>query len=189
MFLLTKKIIVAAQYNMNYLSEIYSSFALDLHYNDYSHILDCFSLNENSHRDSGGSTVYYKDEFKYPYEIDTNKNYINFVKQSLTVYPFLQDVEFSKAWWVDYPLHSYNGFHSHNPGPQLTSVLFLTTSEVDDYNPHEGFLYSLNNGDYNEYRPVAGNLHIFDGTVWHGTYPTLQPRKVFVCDFTYRLAV
>lgn len=173
---------------MDQLKEIYSSFTVDAEYKDYKSFLNCFELDVNSHRDSGSSLVYYKDNFDYPYEID-NGQYINFIKDTLSPFTFLQDITFEKSWWLDYPLHSYNGLHNHTPGPQLTTVMFLTTSAVDDYNPHEGYLYTLNNGDYNEYRPVEGEVHIFDGSVWHGTYPTLQPRKVFVCDFKYRLAI
>jgi hypothetical protein len=41
--------------------------------------------------------------------------------------------------------------------------------------------------EYDEYPTIAGNVHIFDGTIWHGTYPTQHNRKVFVCDFTYEM--
>ena len=32
---------------------------------------------------------------------------------------------------------------------------------------------------------IAGDVVVMDGKVYHGVYPTLEERKVFVVDFTY----
>ena len=173
-----------------YLDSLYSQWRMNSFYKDYSRFLKCFDLKSNGHRDSGNSNVYYHDNFEYTYEVDPEGDFIKFIKDTVESFA-IKNVQFAKAWWVDYPQHSYAGMHCHQPGKQFTAVLFLSTFEIDKHNPHAGFLYTISskndNMEYEEYPVIAGNLHIFDGKIWHGTYPTLQDRKVFVCDFTYEL--
>lgn len=172
---------------MTELESLYSEFTINSFYPDYIDLLNCFNLDANKHIGTGSELVYYKDDYAYPYEIDNGK-FLRFLLNKLSEYQFMTDVEFEKAWWVDYPVHAYAGFHCHKhhkDKQQFTTVLFLTTSEENEVNPFEGYLYLLNNEKYNEYKPVAGNFHTFNGSTWHGTYPSVQDRKVFVCDVSF----
>lgn len=173
-----------------YIATVYSQWRLDTTYSKYEQFLKCFELDVPGHRDTGGSQVSYCQNFAYPNEVDPTNDYIDFILNSVKSMPF-KNVKFSKSWWVDYPEHTYAGVHAHQPGKQFTAVLFLTTLPKDTHNPHAGFLYTMSNKtgviEYDEYPTIAGNVHIFDGTIWHGTYPTQHNRKVFVCDFTYEM--
>ena len=172
----------------SYLGAIYKNWRIDTHYPEYTRFLGCFELASEHHRDTGGSDVYYCEEYAYPQSIDPDNHFIEFIKQSVSPLP-ITNIQFAKSWWIDYPKHSYAGVHAHQPGRQLTAVVFLTTTNNYVESPHHGNLFTLHSKNdnmlYNDYPTIAGNVHILDGTIWHGTYPTLDNRKVFVCDFTY----
>ena len=97
--------------------------------------------------------------------------------------------DFKKAWGVKYPPGAYSGLHSHQPGKQLTSVLFLDTPKPSVEYPLAGCLTTLQptNSEiqYLTHKPIEGKMVILDGKVWHGSYPTLEDRHVFVVDFEY----
>ena len=173
-----------------YISSIYSQWRLTLHYQNYEKFLKCFELRKKEHRDTGGSIVKYCEEYTYPDEVDPDKEFINFISNNVSNMPF-KNIKFEKSWWVDYPKYSYAGLHTHQPGKQFTAIMFLNTLEHDVDNPHAGYLHTIayNNGQmvYNDYQPIAGNVVVIDGPIWHGTYPTLKDRKVFVCDFSYEI--
>ena len=153
-------------------------------YDKYNDFLSLFSHTCNSHRDHGGNTVYYLDDYKYP---DVENNFINYVK-NVVKDKVSGDIEFAKSWWCDYPLGSYSGVHTHTPGTQFTCILYLTDNITDLFFPYAGYLFSISKKEgYYQFNPKAGDLVIMDGTVWHGTYPATSDRKVFVCDFSYEL--
>ena len=126
----------------------------------------------------------------YPTQVDPNLKFQEFVNQSIAGLP-IKNLKFKKSWWLNYPVGAYSGLHSHIPGPQLTAVLFLTTCKTTLEYPLAGSLNTLSNADgqitYEQHQCVAGDVVIMDGNVYHGTYPTLDERKVFVCDFDYEI--
>ena len=158
------------------------------YYKDYDKFKKLFELESESRRDSGDSVVFYLQNYEYPSIIDSEKEYIKYLKQHVEKMPF-KNVVHKKSWWVDYPKHSYAGLHSHTPGRQFTCVLFLDDYVEEKDHPHAGYLYGvLNNNNritYEEWKPEAGTLVIMDGRMWHGTYPTRHKRRVFVVDFEY----
>lgn len=157
-------------------------------YNDYKKFHKLFDLESESHRDSGDSNVFYLQNYEYPSIIDSECEYIEYLKKHVTSLP-IENIRHAKSWWVDYPVHSYAGLHSHTPGRQFTCVLFLDDYVEDQEHPQAGYLYGVMNNDnvitYQEWKPEAGTLVIMDGRMWHGTYPTRHKRRVFVVDFEY----
>ena len=177
-------------FNSSNLSDTYMNFELCEKYTNASSLLKCFDLKVDSHVGTGSEVVSYKTHYAYPYEVDDGQ-YLRFLLGSFKQYHFMTNVKFEKAWWVDYPINSYAGLHRHehhDGREQITTVLFLTTSEPDTVNTHEGFLYTVNGDMYKEHRPVIGDVYGFNGRIWHGTYPTKQPRKAFVCDVSFDYA-
>lgn len=170
----------------NYAHSLMPTYFIESSYKDYKNFLKCFDLESESHRDSGDSTIFHLQNWKYPATIDDN--YLEYIIDNISKLPY-KNIQHSKSWWIDYPEHSYAGMHSHTPGRQFTCVLFLDDYIADEEHPHAGFLYAILNTNnditYKEWMPEAGKLIILDGRVWHGTYPTRQPRKVFVTDFTF----
>jgi hypothetical protein len=79
--------------------------------------------------------------------------------------------------------------HCHQPGKQLSVVMFLDDVETTELYPLAGSLVTLQpfEHDINHVRikPTPGGVVIMDGRVFHGTYPTLNDRRVFVADFEY----
>ena len=161
----------------------------ELHYSGFKKFLKLFENYDSRHVDYGNGTLYYKDKMKYPKDIDPTLDYQSWIKFQLKSLPITVN-NFMKAWGVKYPPGGYSGLHCHKPGQQLTSVLFLDTPKPSPQYPLAGSLTTLQpNPDstihYLQHKPVAGNVVIMDGKVFHGTYPTLEDRHVFVCDFEY----
>jgi hypothetical protein len=46
-----------------------------------------------------------------------------------------------------------------------------------------GRLYTINNNAYTDYRPHKGRAVIITGGIWHGVYPSKNPRRTFVVDY------
>ena len=42
---------------------------------------------------------------------------------------------------------------------------------------------------YLTHNPIEGKVVIMDGKVFHGTYPALEDRHVFVVDFEYESVI
>ena len=68
--------------------------------------------------------------------------------------------------------------------------MFLDDCDADINLPYAGNLITLkhtedNTIQYRTHPTQAGKMVIMDGRVFHGTYPTLNERKVFVVDFNY----
>ncbi len=160
----------------------------ELHYADYDKFNKLFTKTNNSHKDWGNGWLYYKNEMQYPIDIDPTMDFQKFIRKSCENFP-IEITDFKKAWGVDYEAGAYSGMHSHIPGQQLTAVLFLTTAETSDKYPLAGNLVTLQPEDhkisYLAHKAIAGNVVIMDGRVYHGTYPTINNRRVFVCDFDY----
>ena len=161
----------------------------ELYYPGFKKFLKLFENYDSRHVDYGNGTLYYKDKMKYPKDIDPTLDYQNWIKIQLQSLPIVVK-DFMKAWGVKYPPGAYSGLHCHKPGQQLTSVLFLDTPNASPQYPLAGSLTTLQpNPDstihYLQHKPEAGNVVIMDGKVFHGTYPTLEDRHVFVCDFEY----
>lgn len=166
------------------------TFFIESKYKDYAKLKKLFDLESNSHRDSGDSNVFYLQNYNYPAIIDNKKEYLEHLKKHLRTLPYT-NIRHAKSWWVDYPKNSYAGLHSHQPGNQVTCILFLDEYKEEEKHPHAGYLYAVlgNGGEitYKEWKPEAGKLVILDGRVWHGTYPTKHKRSVFVVDLEYDL--
>jgi len=160
----------------------------DLYYAGYKKFLKLFDNSNDRHVDYGNGTLYYKKDMQYPTDIDPREEYLMFIKFQLQDLP-IRIKDFKKAWGVKYPPGGYSGLHSHQPGKQLTSVLFLDTPKPSVEYPLAGCLTTLQptNSEiqYLTHKPIEGKMVILDGKVWHGSYPTLEDRHVFVVDFEY----
>jgi len=161
----------------------------DLYYPGWKKFLNLFDNYYDRHIDYGNGTLYYKKDMSYPTDIDPKEEYLQFIEFQLQNLP-IRVKGFSKAWGVKYPPGAYSGLHSHVPGKQLTSVLFLDTPKPNITYPLAGSLTTLqptpdSTINYIQHKPIAGKLVIMDGKVYHGTYPTLEDRHVFVVDMEY----
>jgi len=162
------------------------------HYPTWQKFLKIFENFDRKHKDSGNGWLHYKDNMTYPIDIDGIKDFHRFITACVADSKLpIQVKDFKKAWGVDYAPGAYSGFHSHTPGKQLTAVLFLSNAEQTEEYPLAGSLVCLQPLDYEinsiTFKPKAGDCVIMDGKVYHGTYPTLNQRKVFVCDFDYEV--
>lgn len=160
---------------------------IETKYKDYKKFLNLFDLNYRYHIDFGGSKMNYKWDYSYPAEeVDPNKEYLDFLEESVKSCP-VSNCRFTTSWWVDYPVGSYSVMHQHGSGPKkFTAVMFLTDKSVHEGFPHAGNLYALpRTVKYREWAPVAGDVIILDGDIYHGTYPNLDERKVFVVDYEF----
>ena len=96
----------------------------------------------------------------------------------------VKDIEILKSWCIDYYDGGYQAFHNHGVG-HLSVVVQL------DEQPDEGktgTLYTLcpdnqNKMVYKEFKPHKGRTLIMTGGVWHGVYPSKNPRRTFVADY------
>lgn len=161
----------------------------DLYYPGWKKFLKLFESYYDRHIDYGNGTLYYKKDMSYPTDIDPKEEYLAFIKFQLQNLP-IRIKDFQKAWGVKYPPGAYSGLHCHLPGKQLTSVLFLDTPKPSITYPLAGRLTTLqptpdSTINYIQHKPIAGKLVIMDGKVFHGTYPTLEDRHVFVVDMEY----
>ncbi len=163
-------------------------------YSDYDKFNELFDedLGVQQHTDHGGAILKYNPDFKYPYQIDKEEKYLEFLKQTLAPFRF-DSITFEKCWWIRYPEGTYSGLHTHQPLRKLTSVLFLNTLELHNDKPLAGKLKCITQNpvtgelvsDIN--KCIAGDVIIMDGKVFHGVYPTLEERRAFVCDFLYEV--
>jgi|TARA_R110000803_G_scaffold5002_3_gene16663 hypothetical protein len=164
----------------------------DLYYPGYKKFLKLFNESSERHVDYGNGTLYYKRNMKYPTDIDPIKEYLSFIKFQLQNLP-IRIKDFQKAWGVKYPPGAYSGLHCHQPGRQLTSVLFLDTPKPSVAYPLAGCLTTLQPADseitYLTHNPIEGKMVIMDGKVFHGSYPALEDRHVFVVDFEYESVI
>ena len=165
----------------------------DLYYGGFKKFLKLFENYDDRHIDYGNGMLYYKNKMAYPIDIDPKQEYLQFIEFQLQNLP-IRVTGFSKAWGVKYPPGGYSGLHSHVPGRQLTSVLFLDTPKPSREYPLAGSLTTLQPTyeetlNYLKHDPIAGKLVIMDGRVWHGTYPTLEDRHVFVVDMDYEACI
>ena len=135
---------------------------------------------------------YTQGEMEYPEAVDPELDFQKFIKKCLieSELPITMG-KCLKAWGLKYPPGSYSGMHCHQPGKQLTCVMFLDNEVVSEQYPLAGSLVTLQpfEHDINHVRvkPTPGGVVIMDGRVFHGTYPTLNNRRVFVCDFSYEV--
>lgn len=156
-------------------------------YPNYKKFLDVFKIKDvQSHLERGGSTMYYKWDYSYPVDIDPSKEYISFLENSVSN-NLASEKKFLSSWWVDYPPGSYAVAHQHEPFKRFSAVLFLNKYNWVREWPNAGNLFAMSNMiGYKEWIPNAGDVIIMDGDMYHGTYPTINERKVFVVDFEYK---
>jgi hypothetical protein len=135
---------------------------------------------------------YTQGEMEYPEAVDPELDFQKFIKKCIieSELPITMG-KCLKAWGLKYPPGSYSGMHCHQPGKQLTCVMFLDNEVVSEQYPLAGSLVTLQpfEHDINHVRvkPTPGGVVIMDGRVFHGTYPTISDRRVFVCDFSYEV--
>ena len=161
-------------------------------YPTYKKFEKIFENYDNKHKDYGNGWLYYKNDMAYPKDLDGTLDFHRFIKACIADSGLpIKVKDFQKAWGVKYEPGAYSGLHSHTPGKQLTAVLFLTHVEQNDLYPLAGSLVTLQPLDheinYVQHTPKPGDCIIMDGKVYHGTYPTLNERRVFVCDFEYEV--
>tara|TARA_B110000908_G_scaffold48139_1_gene58796 strand:- start:457 stop:1062 length:606 start_codon:yes stop_codon:yes gene_type:complete len=162
-------------------------------YADYNKFLDLFDNPPKSHVDYGGAIIQYNDDdFSYPYNVDQQGIYLEWIKKSIEKFQF-KNVKFKKCWWLTYPENTFSGLHTHEDRGQriMTCVMFLNTISVSTLTPLNGKLKAITmnpvTGELvsDMIKCIAGDVVVMDGKVYHGVYPTLEERKVFVVDFTY----
>lgn len=164
------------------------------HYPTWKKFLPLFDegVYDKSHKDYSNGYLHYKTDMAYPEDLDPTLDFHRFIKICCAELP-IKIGNFKKAWGVDYKPGAYSGLHCHAPGKQLTAVLFLTNTKTSEEYPLAGYLTTLQPLEYStnylQHVPKAGDCVIMDGRVYHGTYPTLNQRKVFVCDFDYETLV
>jgi|TARA_X000000950_G_C13674992_1_gene561528 hypothetical protein len=135
---------------------------------------------------------YTQGEMEYPEAVDPELDFQKFIKKCLieSELPITMG-KCLKAWGLKYPPGSYSGMHCHQPGRQLSVVMFLDDVMVSEQYPLAGSLVTLQPFEHEinhvRVRPTPGGVVIMDGRVFHGTYPTLNNRRVFVCDFSYEV--
>lgn len=158
---------------------------LEKHYTDYKKFLGLFDgVPAKYHLERGGSNMYYKWDYSYPLEVDPDKEYLEFLKDSIS--GIAPDAKYASSWWVDYPNGTYSVAHQHVQTKRLTAIMFLTDYEWIRAWPVAGNLYAMSNLiGYKEWTPNAGDVIIMDGGMYHGSYPAINERKVFVVDFEY----
>jgi hypothetical protein len=162
-------------------------------YADYNKFLELFDSPPKSHVDYGGAIIQYNDDdFSYPYNVDQQGIYLEWIKKSIEKFQF-KNVKFKKCWWLTYPENAFSGLHTHEDRGQriMTCVMFLNTISVSTLTPLNGKLKAITmnpvTGELvsDMIKCIAGDVVVMDGKVYHGVYPTLEERKVFVVDFTY----
>ena len=162
-------------------------------YADYNKFLELFDSPPKSHVDYGGAIIQYNDDdFSYPYNVDQQGIYLEWIKKSIEKFQF-KNVKFKKCWWLIYPENTFSGLHTHEDRGQriMTCVMFLNTISVSTLTPLNGKLKAITmnpvTGELvsDMIKCIAGDVVVMDGKVYHGVYPTLEERKVFVVDFTY----
>jgi hypothetical protein len=133
---------------------------------------------------------YTQGEMNYPDTVDPELDFQEFIKKCLlqSSLPITMG-KCLKAWGLKYPPGSYSGMHCHQPGKQLSVVMFLDDVETTELYPLAGSLVTLQPFEHGinhvRIKPTPGGVVIMDGRVFHGTYPTLNDRRVFVADFEY----
>ena len=163
-------------------------------YNEYKKFLALFNNPEKSHIDYGGAVIQYNENFTYPHQVDPDEVYIQWIKKSIEKFQF-KNVKFKKSWWLTYPKNSFSGMHTHEDRGErtMTCVMFLNTISLSTETPLNGKLKAVTmnpvTGELvsDMIKCIAGDVVIMDGKVYHGVYPTLEERKVFVVDFTYEV--
>lgn len=163
-------------------------------YENYKDFLPLFddNLGLQEHEDHGGAILRYNPEMKYPWQVDPEHRFIDFIKETVAPYQF-ENIQFEKSWWIRYPENTYSGLHTHLPLRKMTAVMFLNTIDLLDDKPLAGKLKCITMNPVTGelvsdlVKCIAGDVIIMDGKVFHGVYPTLQERKAFVCDFTYEV--
>jgi|TARA_B100001057_G_scaffold89853_1_gene86093 hypothetical protein len=162
-------------------------------YKDYWKFLPLFDHPKNQHVDYGGAVIQYDDDFAWPYH---STEYLDFIKKSIEKFQF-KNVKFKKCWWLTYPENTFSGLHTHEDRGQrtMTCVLFLNTISARTETPLNGKLKAITmnpvTGELvsDMIKCIAGDVVVMDGKVYHGVYPTLEQRKVFVVDFTYDVEI
>lgn len=162
-------------------------FIGDNHYDDYKRFLPLFDKKVSGHTDYGKSVMQYNEDYSYPYEVDPEGSYIDYILSQVSNLP-IENVKLVSSWWVDYPEGAYSVVHSHEQTQRFTAVLFLTDYNHNKELPHAGHLYAMPASiKYIEWTPDPGDAVILDGRIHHGTYPAIEDRKVFVMDFEYTI--
>ena len=163
----------------------------DIHYSEYEKFNKFFDSYDKSHLDKGNGKMCYREDFAYPTDIDPDLHFQEFIKKAVSELPLRID-RCTGTWGVEYKPGAYSNFHCHagSSGIQpLSVVMFLTTAETNSTYPLAGDLVTMLPEDHRiistNHKSIAGDVVIMEGKVFHGTYPTLNNRRVFVCDFDY----
>ena len=110
------------------------------------------------------------------------KKHMNYITN---MYPF-------ESWAINYKDGGYQAVHNHTKQPNLISMImfFDTITDAQKVQPTDGCTYTLmphTDGEQmcSHFNPFPGKVVIFDGKVYHGTYPCKAPRRCFVVNFKY----
>ena len=107
------------------------------------------------------------------------------IKHFDNIYPF-------ESWAINYKDAGYQAVHNHTKQPSLISMImfFDTITDEQRIQPTDGCTYTLmphtdGNQMCSHFNPYPGKVIIFDGKVYHGTYPCKAPRRSFVVNYKY----
>ena len=92
------------------------------------------------------------------------------------------EIELMKAWCIDYQDGGYQTMHRHSVGGLGGVGVVISLDDQPEENK-TGRLYTINNNAYTDYRPHKGRAVIITGGIWHGVYPSKNPRRTFVADY------
>lgn len=168
----------------NYYSTNTNHFILETKYPDWQECLNVFENYET------------KDEYPDRTQYSINPNSIS-NKLKDWVFEILKEQHFRKldpceSWAIKYKDGGYQAIHNHTKQPNLISMIMFFDAITEEQRTQltDGCTYTLMpHADGSQvclpFNPYPGKVIIFDGKVYHGTYPCRAPRRSFVVNFRY----
>ena len=103
-------------------------------YADYNKFLELFDSPPKSHVDYGGAIIQYNDDdFSYPYNVDQQGIYLEWIKKSIEKFQF-KNVKFKKCWWLTYPENTFSGLHTHEDrGQTYNDLCYVFKHNISEY--------------------------------------------------------
>ena len=94
----------------------------------------------------------------------------------------VEEIKLLQAWGIDYQDGGYQTMHRHGNRGRGTLGVVISLDDQPDENK-TGVLYAINNDVYTDFKPCKGKAVIITGGIWHGVYPSKNPRRTVVIDY------
>lgn len=96
----------------------------------------------------------------------------------------ITDIEILNSWCIDYQDRGYQAVHKHGIG-SVSMVLSLDDQPSEGQTGNLYTVSAVDNGQliHKEFKPRKGMAVIMSGGVYHGVYPSKNPRRTFVVDY------